>query len=223
MKWLLFKSGLGATNHFETLGFIRSRDNVSYPDIQYHLLPVAVNYDGSSSFKGHGFQLHVGPMRSKSRGWVRIKSNKLITKPEIKFNYMSHPDDWVDFRNCIKNTRKILQQLSFSDFCGKEIQPGENVKSNNERDQFIIEKAESAYHPCGTMKMGQISNPMSVVDPECKVIGVKNLRVVDSSIFPRITNGNTNAPSIMVGEKASDMILGKDPLPRENLSPFKSK
>ena len=116
-----------------------------------------------------------------------------------------------------------MQQLSFSNFCGKEIQPGENVTSNNEIDQFIIEKAESAYHPCGTMKMGQISNPMSVVDPECKVIGVKNLRVVDSSIFPRITNGNTNAPSIMVGEKASDMILGKDPLPRENLSPFKSK
>ena len=223
MKWLLFKSGLGATNHFETLGFIRSRENVSYPDIQYHLLPVAVNYDGSSAFKGHGFQLHVGPMRSKSRGWVRIKSNKLTTKPEIKFNYMSHPDDWVDFRNCIKNTRKILQQLSFSNFSGKEIQPGENVKSNKEIDQFIIEKAESAYHPCGTMKMGQISNPMSVVDPECKVIGVKNLRVVDSSIFPRITNGNTNAPSIMVGEKASDIILGKDPLPRENLSPFKSK
>ena len=223
MKWLLFKSGLGATNHFETLGFIRSRDNVSYPDIQYHLLPVAVNYDGSSSFKGHGFQLHVGPMRSKSRGWVRIKSNKLITKPEIKFNYMSHPDDWVDFRNCIKNTRKILQQPSFSSFSGKEIQPSENVISNNDIDQFIIERAESAYHPCGTIKMGQISNPMSVVDPECKVIGVKNLRVVDSSIFPRITNGNTNAPSIMVGEKASDMILGKDPLPRENLSPFKSK
>ena len=130
---------------------------------------------------------------------------------------------WIDFRNCIKNTRKILQQLSFSNFSGKEIQPGENVKSNKEIDQFIIEKAESAYHPCGTMKMGQISNPMSVVDPECKVIGVKNLRVVDSSIFPRITNGNTNAPSIMVGEKASDIILGKDPLPRENLSPFKSK
>ena len=223
MRWLLFKSGLGATNHFETLGFIRSRDNVSYPDIQYHLLPVAVNYDGSSSFKGHGFQLHVGPMRSKSRGWVRIKSKKLITKPEIKFNYMSHPDDWIDFRNCIKNTRNILQQPSFSSFSGKEIQPSENVISNNDIDQFIIERAESAYHPCGTIKMGQIGNPMSVVDPECKVIGVKNLRVVDSSIFPRITNGNTNAPSIMVGEKASDMILGKDPLPRENLSPFKSK
>jgi choline dehydrogenase len=222
MRWLLFKSGLGATNHFETLGFIRSKENVSYPDIQYHLLPVAVNYDGSSSFNGHGFQLHIGPMRSKSRGWVRIKSDKASINPEIKFNYMSHPDDWVDFRNCIKITRKILQQPSFSSLCGKEIQPGENKSSDIEIDQFIKEKAESAYHPCGTSKMGDLNDPMSVVDPECKVIGVQNLRVVDSSIFPRITNGNINAPSIMVGEKASDIILGKDPLPRENLSPFKS-
>ena len=133
---------------------------------------------------------------------------------------MSHPDDWVDFRNCIKITRKILQQPSFSSLCGKEIQPGENKSSDIEIDQFIKEKAESAYHPCGTSKMGDLNDPMSVVDPECKVIGVQNLRVVDSSIFPRITNGNTNAPSIMVGEKASDIILGKDPLPRENLSPF---
>ena len=207
LRWLVSRTGPGASNQFESAAFIRSKAGVKYPDIQYHLLPVAVNYDGSSSFKGHGFQLHVGPMRSKSRGWVRIKSNKLITKPEIKFNYMSHPDDWVDFRNCIKNTRKILQQLSFSNFCGKEIQPGENVTSNNEIDQFIIEKAESAYHPCGTMKMGQISNPMSVVDPECKVIGVKNLRVIDASVMPYITSGNTNAPTIMIAEKGADMIL----------------
>ena len=222
MQWLLFKSGLGATNHFETLGFIRSKSNIPYPDIQYHLLPLAINYDGSAALKGHGFQFHVGPMRSKSRGWVRIKSNNLKSKPEIKFNYMSHPDDWEDFRNCIKITRKILNQPSLSKFCGKEIQPGNEKVSNNDIDEFIREKAQSAYHPCGTMKMGSVNDPMSVVDPECKVIGVQNLRVVDASIFPRITNGNINAPSIMAGEKASDLILGKDPLPRSNLTPFKS-
>ena len=223
LRWLLFKSGLGATNHFETLGFIRSRKSISYPDIQYHLLPVAINYDGSSAVKGHGFQLHTGPMRSKSRGWVRIKGSDPLEKPEIKFNYMCHPDDWLDFRKCIKITRNILKQPSFKKFCGEEIQPGKNKTSNYEIDQFIKEKAESAYHPCGTMKMGSKNDPMAVVDPECKVIGVENLRVVDSSIFPRITNGNTNAPSIMVGEKASDIILGKNPLPKENLIPFQSK
>ena len=223
LRWLLFKSGLGATNHFETLGFIRSRKRISYPDIQYHLLPVAINYDGSSAVKGHGFQLHTGPMRSKSRGWVRINGSDPLEKPEIKFNYMSHPDDWLDFRKCIKITRNILKQPSFKKFCGEEIHPGKNKTSNYEIDQFIKEKAESAYHPCGTMKMGSKNDPMAVVDPECKVIGVENLRVVDSSIFPRITNGNTNAPSIMVGEKASDVILGKNPLPKENLIPFQSK
>ena len=223
LRWLLFKSGLGATNHFETLGFIRSRKSISYPDIQYHLLPVAINYDGSSAVKGHGFQLHTGPMRSKSRGWVRINGSDPFEKPEIKFNYMSHPDDWLDFRKCIKITRNILKQPSFKKFCGEEIYPGKNKTSNYEIDQFIKEKAESAYHPCGTMKMGSKNDPMAVVDPECKVIGIENLRVVDSSIFPRITNGNTNAPSIMVGEKASDIILGKNPLPKENLIPFQSK
>ena len=221
LNWLLFKKGIGASNHFETLGFLRSNNKVKYPDIQFHLLPIAINYDGSSAVNDHGFQLHTGPMRSKSRGWVKITSSNPKSNPKIKFNYMKHPDDWVEFRNCIKITRKILNQPAFKDFYGEEIQPGKQKISNDDLDNFIKEEAESAYHPCGTIKMGDKNDPSSVVDPNCKVIGIENLRVVDSSIFPRITNGNTNAPSIMVGEKASDIILGKTPLPRENLEPFK--
>ena len=221
LNWLLFKKGIGASNHFETLGFLRSNNKVKYPDIQFHLLPIAINYDGSSAVNDHGFQLHTGPMRSKSRGWVKITSSNPKSNPKIKFNYMKHPDDWVEFRNCIKITRKILNQPAFKDFYGEEIQPGKQKISNDDLDNFIKEEAESAYHPCGTIKMGDKNDPSSVVDPNCKVIGIENLRVVDSSIFPRITNGNTNAPSIMVGEKASDIILGKMPLPRENLEPFK--
>ena len=221
LNWLLFKKGIGASNHFETLGFLRSNNKVKYPDIQFHLLPIAINYDGSSAVNDHGFQLHTGPMRSKSRGWVKITSSNPKSNPKIKFNYMKHPDDWVEFRNCIKITRKILNQPAFKDFYEEEIQPGRHKISNDDLDNFIKEEAESAYHPCGTIKMGDKNDPSSVVDPNCKVIGIENLRVVDSSIFPRITNGNTNAPSIMVGEKASDIILGKMPLPRENLEPFK--
>ena len=137
MRWLLFKSGLGATNHFETLGFIRSRAGVEYPDIQFHLLPLAMNYDGTSPFKGHGFQFHVGPMRSASRGYVNIKSRDPKDHPEIVFNYMSKDDDWRDFRNCIRLSREILSQPGFKDFLEEEIQPGVNVESDEEIDEFI--------------------------------------------------------------------------------------
>ena len=223
LQWLLFKNGLGSTNHFETLGFIRSHNSIFYPDIQYHLLPIAINYNGSSSLKGHGFQMHVGPMRSKSRGWVRIKGKDPTTSPEIKFNYMSHPNDWEDFRRCIKITRNILNQPSFSSLAGLAINPNDKITTDQEIDEFIKENVESAYHPCGTMKMGDKNDPMAVVDSECRIIGLDNIRVVDSSVFPRITNGNTNAPSIMVGEKISDSILGKSPLPKLNLTPYKYK
>ena len=219
-EWLFFKRGLGASNQFETLGFIRSAAGVDYPDIQYHFLPVAISYDGKAPAAGHGFQLHVGPMRSKSRGHVRIRDAAPGTAPEIRFNYMSHPDDWAEFRRCIRLSREIIRQPPMDTYRGDEIQPGEAATSDEAIDAFIRDHAESAYHPCGTMRMGAATDPGSVVDPQCRVIGVEGLRVADSSIFPRITNGNLNGPSIMTGEKAADHILGRAPLARANDTPF---
>ena len=219
-QWLFFKSGLGATNHFEAAAFLRSAPCVDYPDIQYHFIPVAIRYDGKAAAKAHGFQAHVGPMRSKSRGSVTLRSPDPSDRPVIRFNYMSHPDDWADFRHCIRLTREIFGQQAFNPYRGKEISPGADVQSDEQLDDFIRDHAESAYHPCGTCRMGNAPDPMSVVDPECRVIGVDGLRVADSSIFPRITNGNLNAPSIMVGEKASDHILGRQPLSPSNLEPW---
>ncbi len=220
LQWMLTGGGPGATNHFETLGFIRSAAGVEYPDIQYHFLPVAIRYDGQAPAEGHGFQLHVGPMRSRSRGWVRITSPRAEDAPQIRFNYMSHDEDWVEFRRCVRLSREILSQAAMDPFRGHEIQPGDDVTSDEAIDGFIRDHAESAYHPCGTMRMGAADDPLAVVDPECRVIGVDGLRVADSSIFPRITNGNLNAPSIMTGEKAADHILGRAPLPRANAAPF---
>ncbi len=191
-QWLFFKTGLGATNHFEAAAFVRSAPGVDYPDIQYHFIPAAVRYDGKAAAPGHGFQAHVGPMRSKSRGAVTLRSPDPWAKPEIRFNYMSHPDDWRDFRHCIRLTREIFGQPAFDPYRGREISPGSEVQSDDELDDFIRLHAESAYHPCGTCKMGSLSDPLSVVDPECRVIGVEGLRVADSSIFPRVTNGNLN-------------------------------
>ncbi|MBG6162062.1 choline dehydrogenase [Roseibium album] len=219
-QWLFFKNGLGASNQFESCAFIRTKAGVQYPDIQYHFLPFAVRYDGQAAAEGHGFQAHVGPMRSKSRGRVKLSSNDPKDKPSILFNYMSHNEDWEDFRTCIRLTREIFSQEAFAPYRGKEIQPGDSVQSDEALDDFIREHVESAYHPCGTCKMGASDDPMAVVDPECRVIGVDGLRVADSSIFPQITNGNLNGPSIMVGEKAADHILGKDPLPPSNQQPW---
>jgi choline dehydrogenase len=219
-EWMLFKSGLGASNQFESAAFLRSKPGVEYPDIQYHFLPIAVRYDGKAAAEGHGFQAHVGPMRSPSRGEVTLKSADPAEAPRIFFNYMSTDQDWADFRHCIRLTREIFSQPAFAPYRGEEIQPGDGYRSDDEIDAFICEHAESAYHPCGTAKMGKASDPMAVVDPECRVIGVDALRVVDSSIFPRITNGNLNGPSIMVGEKASDLILGKAPLAADNAEPW---
>ncbi|WP_353474839.1 choline dehydrogenase [Salipiger sp. H15] len=219
-QWLLSRSGPGASNQFESCAFIRSKPGVEYPDIQYHFLPIAVRYDGKAAAEGHGFQAHVGPMRSKSRGAVTLKSPDPRDAPRIFFNYMSHEDDWTDFRTCIRLTREIFGQEAFAPYRGHEIQPGASVQSDAELDAFIRAHAESAYHPCGSCRMGAASDPMAVVDPECRVIGVEGLRVADSSIFPQITNGNLNAPSIMTGEKAADHILGKQPLPRDNAEPW---
>ncbi|RVD57221.1 choline dehydrogenase [Mesorhizobium sp. M2D.F.Ca.ET.185.01.1.1] len=219
-QWLFFKTGLGATNHFEAAAFVRSAAGVDYPDIQYHFIPAAVRYDGKAAAKSHGFQAHVGPMRSKSRGSVTLRSPDARAKPVIRFNYMSHPDDWSEFRHCIRLTREIFGQKAFDGFRGKEISPGSHVQTDDELDAFIRDHAESAYHPCGTCRMGRADDLTAVVDPECRVIGVEGLRVADSSIFPRVTNGNLNAPSIMTGEKASDHILGRTPLAPSNQEPW---
>jgi len=218
-EWVL-KTGLGSTNHFESCGFIRSAAGIEYPDIQYHFLPAAVRYDGRVAFKGHGFQVHVGPMRTKSRGHVRVTSSAPEESPEILFNYMSHPDDWTEFRACIRLTREIIGQKALEPYRAEEIQPGSAVQSDAEIDAFIREHCESAYHPTGTCKMGANDDPMAVVDSECRVIGIENLRVADSSIMPQVTNGNLNAPTLMIGEKASDHILGRDPLPASNAEPW---
>jgi choline dehydrogenase len=216
LRWLLRKDGLGATNHFESCGFIRSRAGVRYPDIQYHFLPLAVSYDGKSLATEHGFQAHVGPMRSKSRGWVRLSSADPREKPRLLFNYMSHPDDWTEMRACVRLTREIFAQRSFDRYRGREIQPGAEITSDEAIDGFIRAKVESAFHPSCTCKMGTSDDLMAVVDNETRVIGVDALRIADASIMPSITTGNLNAPTIMIGEKASDHILGREPLPASN-------
>ena len=213
-RWILTKHGLGSTNHFETGGFIRSRAGIEYPDIQFHFLPMAVNYDGSSLAREHGFQAHVGPMRSKSRGWVRLASTNPLEHPKIFFNYLSHPDDLLEMRACVRLTREIFGQHAFDRYRGREIQPGEGVRTDEQIDQFIRERVETAYHPSCTCKMGAASDSMAVVDPQTRVRGLEGLRVVDSSIMPSITNGNLNAPTIMIAEKAADHILGKPLLPQ---------
>ncbi|MGB2199932.1 MAG: choline dehydrogenase [Pseudooceanicola atlanticus] len=219
-RWLLTRTGPGATNQFESAAFIRSAAGVDYPDIQYHFLPIAVRYDGQAAAEGHGFQAHVGPMRSPSRGSVTLRSAKAEDAPVIRFNYMSHEKDWADFRKAIRLTREIFAQPAFAPYYKFEIQPGDAAQSDEALNDFIREHVESAYHPCGTARMGRRDDPNAVVDSETRVIGVDGLRLADSSVFPQITNGNLNAPSIMVGEKASDHILGRAPLAAENADPW---
>ncbi len=216
-EWLLFKTGLGSSNHFESCGFIRSRAGLKWPNIQYHFLPAAMRYDGRAAFKGHGFQVHVGPNKPASRGSVRIKSADVDDFPEIRFNYLTEQQDIEDWRDCIRLTREILQQPSLSAYREDEIKPGLDIQSDEQIDEWVQQHVESAYHPSCSVKMGADDDPMAVLDPMCRVRGVNNLRVVDSSIFPTITNGNLNAPTIMVAEKAADMILGNDPLPSRDV------
>jgi choline dehydrogenase len=210
-KWLFTRTGIGASNQFEAGGFIRSRAGVKHPDLQYHFFPMAVRYDGKSPNDSHGFQLHVGPMRSQSKGWVKLRSADPEDAPRIFFNYMDDPADWQEFRDAVRLTREVIAQDAFAPFRGAEISPGADATSDEDIDQFIRETVESSYHPCGTCKMG--SDDMSVVDAECKVRGLDGLRVVDSSIMPSIVSGNLNAPTIMMAEKAADMIKDAKPLP----------
>ena len=211
LRWLLHKDGLGATNHFESCGFIRSSAGVEWPDLQYHFLPAAMRYDGREAFNGDGFQLHIGHNKPRSRGFVHVRSSDPRQPPAIRFNYLQHEADRQGFRDCVRLTREIIQQAAMDEYRGEEIQPGAQVQSDEAIDAFVRRAVESAYHPSCSCKMG--TDALAVVDPETRVHGVQGLRVVDSSIFPTIPNGNLNAPTIMVAERAADMILGRELLP----------
>ncbi len=204
-QWLLNKSGLGATNHFESCGFIRSKAGVEWPDLQYHFLPAAIRYDGKAAFDGHGFQVHIGHNKPKSRGHVHLKTANPKDAPSILFNYLQDPVDIEGFRDCVKLTREIIGQPAMDDYRGAEIQPGEHIQTDQEIDAFVRGAVESAYHPSCSNKMGLDS--LSVVDPMTRVHGLEGLHVVDSSIFPTIPNGNLNAPTMMLAERAADLIL----------------
>ncbi|EPR4992254.1 choline dehydrogenase [Vibrio navarrensis] len=208
-QWILTRKGLGATNHFESCAFIRSRKGLKWPNIQYHFLPAAMRYDGRAAFAGHGFQVHVGPNKPQSRGSVEIISADPNDKPKIEFNYISTEQDRQDWRDCIRLTREILAQPALDAYRGEEIQPGADVVSDDAIDHWVRENVESAYHPSCSCKMGADDDPMAVLDEQCRVRGLSALRVVDSSVFPTIPNGNLNAPTIMVAERAADMILDK--------------
>ena len=217
-RWLFTRTGIGASNSFESGGFIRSRVGVEHPDIQYHFFPMAVRYDGKSPNNSHGFQAHVGPMRSQSKGWVKLRSANPDDKPKICFNYLSKDEDWQEFRAALRLTREIFQQPALAPYRGIELSPGPDTQSDEDIDTFIKGAVESAYHPSCTCKMG--GDDMSVVDSNCNVRGLDRLRIVDSSIMPSIVSGNLNAPTIMIAEKAADIIAGKTPLPTANVAVF---
>jgi choline dehydrogenase len=213
-RWFFTKKGLGATNHFESCGFIRSKAGIEWPDLQYHFLPAAMRYDGQAAFDGHGFQVHIGHNKPFSRGSVKVTSADPKAHPSIRFNYLEQEADKEGFRDCVKLTREIINQPAFDQYRDGEIQPGEQVQTDEEIDAFVRANVESAYHPSCSCKMG--TDELAVVDPQTRVHGIKNLRVVDSSIFPTITNGNLNAPTIMVAERAADLIKSKTTLPASN-------
>ena len=213
VQWLLFGEGLGATNHFESGAFIRRNDSVAHPDLQYHFLPMAVSYDGRAAAEGHGYQAHVGPMRPTSRGRVALRSADPRQGPSIQFNYMASEEDREEMRDAVRLTREILAQPAFEPFRGPELAPGPGVLGDADIDAFVRAKGESAYHPSCSCKMG--SDELAVVDGEARVHGIDGLRVVDASIMPTIVSGNLNAPTIMVAEKAADMIKGVAPLAPE--------
>lgn len=216
-KWLFLGKGIGASNQFEAGGFIRSSDEFTWPNIQYHFLPVAINYNGSNPVKEHGFQAHVGSMRSPSRGRIKLKSRDPFEHPSILFNYMSTEQDWREFRDAIRITREIMHQPALDAYRGEEISPGKNLQSDAELDEFVRNHAETAYHPSCSCKMGE--DDMAVVDGQGRVHGINGLRVVDASIMPVIMTGNLNATTIMIAEKLADRIRNRPPLPKSQ-APF---
>lgn len=218
IEWLLTRRGLGASNHFEAGAFLRSQAGVKYPDIQFHFLPVAVSYDGKTaadSPTGHSFQLHVGTMRSPARGHVLAQSRDMAVAPEIDFRYMSAPSDWADMRRALRLAREVLAQPAMAELAGAELSPGLGVESDADIDAWLAQHLESAYHPCGTVRMG--SDAAAPADLGGRLKGLEGLRVCDASLFPRVTNGNLNGPVIAVAERISDLILhdagGPPPLP----------
>ncbi|MFO1806724.1 choline dehydrogenase [Pseudomonas aeruginosa] len=211
-QWLFLGKGLGASNQFEAGGFIRTREAFEWPNIQFHFLPVAINYNGSKGVQEHGFQAHMGSMRSPSCGRIHLKSRDPRQHPSILFNYMSHEQDWQEFRDGIRLTREIMNQPALDPYRGRELSPGVNVQSDAELDEFIRNHAETAFHPSCSCKMG--SDDMAVVDGQGRVHGMEGLRVVDASIMPLIITGNLNATTIMMAEKIADRIRGRQPLPR---------
>ena len=219
LEWLLFKRGLGATNHFESCGFIRHKAGIKYPNLEYHFMPGAIQYDGKATAEGHGFQVLCAVSRPRSRGFVRVKSGDAHQAPAILYNFFDDAQDWEEMRAGVRLIREIVAMPAMAPFAGDEIRPGPQVESDPDIDSYIREKTESAYHPCSTCRMGSPDDPMAVVDPQCRVIGMEGLRVVDSSIIPLLTMGNINAPSIMIGEKGADHILGKRPLSPSNQEP----
>jgi len=216
LEWLLLRRGPGASNQFEAGGFIRSRAGVEHPDLQYHFLPIAMNYDGSNPAESHGYQAHVGPMRPTSRGRVWLRSADPHEPPAIRFDYMATESDREEMRAAVRLTREIMAQAAFDPYRGPELAPGPDVHTDAEIDAFVRARAESAYHPSCTCKMGPEHDPMAVVDGACRVFGIEALRVVDASIMPSIVSGNLNAPTIMLAEKAADLIRGREPLPPED-------
>jgi choline dehydrogenase len=218
IQWILFKTGLGRSNHFEACAFIRSKAGVQWPDIQYHFLPGAITYDGTVAFTGHGFQVHAGHNKPTSRGHIRVTSNDIRKHPKIVFNYLETEEDKQGFRDCVRLTREIMHQGAMDDYRGEVIQPKDDVQTDDEIDAFIRQAVDSAYHPSCSCKMGE--DPMSVVDPQLRVHGIANLRVIDSSIFPTIPNGNLNAPTMMVAERGADLIKGKTITPPVEVKTF---
>ncbi|WP_332610930.1 choline dehydrogenase [Achromobacter sp. ESBL13] len=216
-EWLLMGTGIGASNQFEAGGFIRSHDDFPWPNLQYHFLPVAINYNGSNPIKAHSFQMHVGSMRSPSRGRVHVRSRSPHDHPSILFNYMSHPRDWREFRAALRITRELFAQPALAQYAGREISPGNALQSDADLDAFVRAQAETAYHPSCSNKMGAVSDPMAVVDGYGRVHGLQNLRVIDASIMPDIVTGNLNAPVIMMAEKLADHLRGREPLARANV------
>lgn len=214
-EWLFNGTGIGASNQFEGGGFIRSEPSFAWPNLQYHFLPVAINYNGTNPIREHSFQMHVGSMRSPSRGRVNVTSKDPRRYPSILFNYMSHEQDWREFRAAVRITRDIIHQQALDPYRGREISPGIDIKSDSEIDEFVRQHAETAYHPSCSNQMGE--HDMAVVDGQGRVHNLEGLRVVDASIMPVIPTGNLNAPTIMIAEKIADVMRGRSPLPRVNV------
>ena len=210
-RWLFHRDGIGTSNHFEAGGFIRTNDDVSYPNVQYHFLPIAIRYDGSAPAQGHGYQVHVGPTRSDAVGSVKLQSADPKVHPRILFNYLSTDKDRREWVEAIRATRDIMTRQAFDELRGDELAPGAEVESDEAILDFVAREGESAYHPSCTCRMG--TDGGSVVDPQMRVHGLKGLRVVDAAAMPEITNGNIYAPVLMMAEKAADLILGNTPLP----------